>query len=61
MEYRTVHRENRLERELPALRLFSILTAVWFLAAGWADVLMGYTLLAVLDFFLALLSLLPNH
>ena len=48
MEYRTVHRGNRLERELPALRLLSVITAVWFLAAGWADVLMGYTLLAVL-------------
>ena len=57
MEYRTVHRGNRLERELPALRLLSVITAVWFLAAGWADVLMGYTLLAVLDFFLALLFL----
>jgi len=57
MEYRTVHRGNRLERELPALRLLSVITAVWFLAAGWADVLMGYSLLAVLDLFLALLFL----
>ena len=37
MAYRTVHRGNRLERELPALRLLSVITAVWFLAAGWAD------------------------
>ncbi|MPM39770.1 hypothetical protein SDC9_86405 [bioreactor metagenome] len=57
MAYRTVHRGNRLERELPALRLLSVITAVWFLAAGWADVLMGYHLLAVLDFFLASLFL----
>ena len=57
MTYRTVHRRNRLERELPALRLLSVITAVWFLAAGWADVLMGFQLLAVLDFFLASLFL----
>lgn len=57
MEHRIAHRRNRLERELPALRLLSVITAVWFLAAGWADVLMGYPLLAVLDFFLALLFL----
>jgi diguanylate cyclase (GGDEF)-like protein len=57
MTYRTVLREKRHERELPALRLLSVVTAVWFLAAGWADVLMGYPLLAVLDFFIALLFL----
>lgn len=45
------------EKELPALRLLSVITTVWFLAAGGADVFMGYLLLAILDFFLATMFL----
>ena len=41
------------EREISSLRLLSVITAVWFLFSGWADVILCCPLMAVLDFFLA--------
>ncbi len=45
------------EKELPALRILSIITAGWFFVSGAADVFMGFVLLAILDFFFAFLFL----
>lgn len=57
MEPKTPMRITAAERELPSLRLLSVITAVWFAASGGADMIMCCPLLAVLDFFLALLFL----
>ncbi len=45
------------DKELPALRILSVITAGWFFASGAADVFMGFVLLAILDFFFAFLFL----
>lgn len=45
------------EKELPALRILSVITAGWFFVSGAADVFMGFVLLAILDFFFAFLFL----
>ena len=55
MNQRRSFRKPPVERELPSLRLLSVITAVWFAASGSADMIMGYPLLAVLDFFMAFL------
>ena len=46
-----------VEKELPALRILSVITAGWFFVSGAADVFMGFVLLAILDFFFAFLFL----
>lgn len=45
------------EKELPALRILSVITAGWFLACAAADVFLSFVLLAILDFFFAFLFL----
>ncbi len=57
MELKRSARRPLMEKELPFMRLLSVITAVWFAASGAADLVMGYPLPAVLDFFLALLFL----
>ncbi|NLK18942.1 MAG: GGDEF domain-containing protein [Synergistaceae bacterium] len=57
MDRRREARRSFTEKELPFLRLLSVITAVWFAASGAADLVMGYPLPAVLDFFMALLFL----
>ena len=37
------------EKELPALRVLSIITAGWFFVSGAADVFIGFVLLAILE------------
>lgn len=51
MALRTTY-EN-FEKEISSLRLLSLITAVWFLFSGCADVVLCCPLMAVLDFFLA--------
>ena len=45
------------EKELPALRILSVITAGWFFLSGAADVFMGFVLSAILDFCFAFLFL----